>query len=73
MNDDRASTQDARLPDEPINRVVEPILRFFHVESASGVVLLLFTAAALVLANSALSEAFLSFWKTPIGFSVGAV
>jgi len=72
MNDHRASRHDARLPAEPIDRVVEPIHRFLHVESASGFVLLLAAAAALVLANSPVSEDFLSFWRTPIGFSIGA-
>jgi NhaA family Na+:H+ antiporter len=65
-------TQDPRLPAEPIDRVVDPITRFLHIESASGVVLLLVTMAALVLANSPASEDFLSWWKTPVGFSVGA-
>ena len=40
------------LPEGPIDRIVEPVARFLHVESASGVVLLGFTAAALALANS---------------------
>ena len=34
-------------PSEPIDRLVEPFARFLHVEAASGIVLLLFTAAAL--------------------------
>jgi len=72
MNDRPVLTQDVRLPAEPIDRVVAPIARFFHVESAGGVVLLLATVAALALANSPVSEVFLSLWKTPVGFSVGA-
>jgi NhaA family Na+:H+ antiporter len=43
---------DDLLPREPIHRIVEPIARFMHVEAASGVLLLLCTAIALVLANS---------------------
>jgi len=35
--------------------------------------LLIATAAALVLANSAASESFLAFWKTQIGFSIGSL
>jgi NhaA family Na+:H+ antiporter len=72
MKDHPVLTQEVRLPAEPIDRVVDPIARFLHVESASGVVLLLATVAALVLANSPVSEDFLSLWKTPVGFSVGA-
>jgi NhaA family Na+:H+ antiporter len=72
MNDRPALTQKASLPAEPIDRVVAPIARFLHVESAGGVVLLLATVAALALANSPASGDFLSLWKTPVGFSVGA-
>ena len=73
MIDRPVLTQDVRLPAEPIDRVVDPIARFLHVESASGVVLLLATVAALALANSPASEDFLSLWQTPLGFSVGAL
>jgi NhaA family Na+:H+ antiporter len=72
VDTDRALAGKARLPAKPIDRVVEPVVRFLHVESASGVVLLLFTLAAILLANSPLSQTFLGFWKTPVGFSVGA-
>jgi Na+:H+ antiporter, NhaA family len=72
MTDLPALTQKASLPAEPIDRVIGPIARFLHVESAGGVVLLLATVAALALANSPVSEDFLSLWKTPVGFSVGA-
>jgi Na+:H+ antiporter, NhaA family len=71
MTDRLVPTQEAALPAEPIDRVVEPIARFLHVASASGAVLLLATVAALVLANSPLSEDFLAWWKTPVGVSVG--
>ncbi len=59
------------LPREPIHRLVDPVARFLHVESASGVLLLLCTAVALVLANSAASEWYLALWKTEVGFSIG--
>jgi NhaA family Na+:H+ antiporter len=61
-----------RLPREPIAHLTEPLERFMHVESASGIVLLAATATALALANSDLAEGFLSLWKTQIGFEVGA-
>ena len=62
---------DTSLPSEPITRVVEPVSRFFHIESASGILLLAATVAALVLANSDTADAFLDFWKTPIGLTFG--
>ena len=34
LGDDRASTHQVRLPDELIDRVVEPVTRVLHVESA---------------------------------------
>jgi len=63
--------QGIELPQEPIDRLVGPFARFLHVEAASGIVLLLFTAAALALANSPLADSFLGIWKTPLGFELG--
>jgi NhaA family Na+:H+ antiporter len=63
--------QRVALPEEPIDRLVGPFARFLHVEAASGIVLLLFTAAALALANSPLADGFLGIWKTPLGFELG--
>lgn len=62
---------DVTLPREPIHRVTVPVAHFLHIEAASGAVLLLFTALALILANSAWSDAFLAIWKTEVGFRVG--
>ena len=61
----------AGLPEEPVDRMVAPIVRFLHVEAASGVLLLIFTIVALILANSPFSEQFLAFWKFPIGVRIG--
>lgn len=72
MKDRRCVTPDVCLPEEPIHRISEPMVRFLHVESASGAVLLIFTAAALLFANSPLSEDFLSFWRTPLGLRIGS-
>jgi NhaA family Na+:H+ antiporter len=72
MENQRASTAEPRLPAEPIDRLIDPLVRFLHVETASGVVLLVFTVTALILANSPVSEGFLAFWKTSLGFSVGS-
>jgi NhaA family Na+:H+ antiporter len=56
----------------PVGRLVAPLARFFQIEASGGVVLLAFTAVSLILANSLLSDAFASFWETPIGVTVGS-
>jgi Na+:H+ antiporter, NhaA family len=61
------------LPTRPVQHLVEPIARFLHVESTIAIVLLSVTAAALALANSPLSDGFLSFWKTPVGLRIGSI
>lgn len=63
--------EDSLLPEEPIHRFIQPLTRFLHVESASGMVLLACAVAALVLANSIASEEFLAFWETPVGVAFG--
>jgi len=60
------------LPREPIHRLIGPLERFLHVEAAAGVVLLSAAAVALVLANSPWSEAYLAFWNTKLGVTIGA-
>ena len=52
------------LPEERIHRLTLPLARFLHVEAAGGVVLLLSTIVALVLANSPWSDAYLDLWQT---------
>ena len=59
------------LPKERIDKVISPIVRFMHVESASGIVLVLATVLAIVLANSPLAKDFLSLWKTYAGIAIG--
>jgi NhaA family Na+:H+ antiporter len=59
------------VPREPIHKVIEPVQRFLHVEAASGVLLLVCTAIALILANSAASEWYTAIWKTKVGFAFG--
>jgi NhaA family Na+:H+ antiporter len=67
-----SSDEHARLPKERIDAYVDPLRHFLHIESASGVVLLAAAAAALILANSALSGWFLAIWKAPLGFTLGS-
>ncbi|HSQ57209.1 MAG TPA: Na+/H+ antiporter NhaA, partial [Gemmata sp.] len=67
-------TSSARhLPVAPIRRIVEPLAHFLRIESASGLVLLACTVAALVLANSHLGPRVESFWHTHVGIDLGPV
>lgn len=60
------------LPVPPIARVARPLARFLRIESASGIVLLLCTTIALVLANSPAAAAYHHFWHTHVQLEVGA-
>ncbi|XSG81104.1 MAG: Na+/H+ antiporter NhaA [Methyloligella sp. ZOD6] len=59
------------LPHEIADRFTRPFARFVRIEAAAGILLLVATFFALILANSPLSEPFLGFWKTSIGFHLG--
>ena len=69
MTEDNST--EPKLPQQKINRIVDPVVRFLHVEAASGVVLIGCTVVALVAANSPWSETYLNFWKTEVGFAFG--
>ena len=53
-----------------MNFIKKPINRFIKLETSSSIVLFIATVAALILANSSLSETFLGFWKNYITISV---
>lgn len=59
------------LPQPPIRRLVAPLARFLQIESASGLVLVVCAAVALILANSPAAEAYSHFWHTPVGVTIG--
>jgi NhaA family Na+:H+ antiporter len=61
----------ASLPSEMVDRFTEPFARFLRIEAASGLLLLFSALAALGLANSPWSTAFLAFWDTRIGLHFG--
>ncbi|WP_374320527.1 Na+/H+ antiporter NhaA [Pseudoxanthomonas kaohsiungensis] len=63
----------SRLPYASVDRLARPFLYFVRVEAMAGVVLLASTAAALALANSPWSQAFIGLWQLPVGVSVGAL
>jgi NhaA family Na+:H+ antiporter len=59
------------LPKRPVERLLSPVRRFLHIESASGVALLVCTAVALGLANSPFAAAFAALWHTHVELAVG--
>jgi len=65
------STEDL-LPRTPIDSLVDPLKRFLHIEAASGVVLLVATTVALLLANLPTAEGFLGLWKTKLTIGLGS-
>ncbi len=67
-----ADAVSAGLPAELLDRFATPFARFLAVEAAAGMVLLMFTAAAIVLSNSPWSHAFSNAWETHIGLQVGS-
>lgn len=62
-----------QLPESPIDWITHPLGRFFKIEAAAGIMLLVFTLLALFLANSSFSAQYFSLWETPIGVTVGSV
>ncbi|MFM8273254.1 MAG: Na+/H+ antiporter NhaA [Gemmata sp.] len=61
------------LPAAPIRKLTRPLARFLQIESASGVVLLVCTVLALVLANSGAGRAYHDFWHTTAYVQLGAI
>lgn len=59
------------LPKKPIDKLLLPLNRFLHIEAASGIILLVCTILALVLANSPLADSYEAVWQTKVGFQFG--
>jgi NhaA family Na+:H+ antiporter len=59
------------LPLSPIQRILSPFSRFFHLESAGGIVLIACTVVAVALANSPWGDAYHHLWETKLGLSLG--
>ncbi|KGI76794.1 Na+/H+ antiporter NhaA [Oleiagrimonas soli] len=68
----QVSSKATRLPKTFIDRLTTPFVRFLHIESATGGMLLLFTIVALVLSNSPWASAFEHIWETRIGLQLGS-
>jgi NhaA family Na+:H+ antiporter len=52
-------------------RLISPVERFLQVEAASGILLLIAAAVALLWANSPWRGSYQALWHTPLGFRVG--
>ena len=59
------------MPEMPIDRWVQPFVRFFQIQSASGFLLLACTAIALSLANSPWSASFAEIWQIRFRIAIG--
>ncbi len=55
----------------PIELLTGPLIRFLHIEAASGVVLLVATGVAIAAANSPLREAYAKFWDLTLSVGIG--
>jgi NhaA family Na+:H+ antiporter len=72
ITDQQSNPETTRLPKEFVDRLTNPFVRFLHIESAGGAILLLFTVAALVLSNSPWADAFEHTWETQVGLHFGS-
>ncbi|RAH95764.1 Na+/H+ antiporter NhaA [Acuticoccus sediminis] len=66
-------SEDLKLPREAVDRVTKPLARFLKVEATAGGLLLLAVLVALAMANSPWRQAFLGFWETPVGVTIGSI
>lgn len=58
-------------PPAPIERMLSPIQEFLKLETSGGILLMLFTAIALIWANSPYSETYQQLWQTPFTIGLG--
>src|SRR5262245_4064805 len=66
-----ATTAARHLPVPRFQRLVDPLARFLRIESASGIVLMVCTAVALILANAPAAKGVEHFWHTHVGLEIG--
>ena len=69
--DDLSYSRITHLPNRPIQHLQRPFQAFMHIESASGVVLLICTAIALIAANSPYAETYQAVWNQELRIAVG--
>ena len=58
--------------EKTFNRIVTPFEHFLHAQTTTGMVLMLMTVVALVLANTPLAEAYSHFFHMKIDFAIGS-
>ena len=56
---------------EPIERMLKPINEFLHQEASGGILLIIFTIAAMVWANSSWSDSYHHLWHTYLTINLG--
>ncbi|MGB8330391.1 MAG: Na+/H+ antiporter NhaA [Polyangiales bacterium] len=71
--EDLSYSRITHLPDRLIQRLQRPLTAFMRIESASGVVLLVCTAIALIAANSPYAAAYEAFWHHELRIAVGEI
>jgi len=59
------------IQNRPVLRLIEPIIRFMHIQAMGGLVLFCCTMIALWAANSQLASWYQSFWEQTLGISIG--
>ena len=52
-------------------RTFATLERFLHIEAASGIVLLIAAATALIWANSPLAQSYHALWHSPLSLGIG--
>lgn len=73
ISDQQVNSEASRLPKEFADRLTRPFVRFLHIESAAGAVLLFFTVAALILSNSPWADSYEHAWETLVGLQLGSL
>ncbi|GFE80249.1 Na(+)/H(+) antiporter NhaA [Steroidobacter agaridevorans] len=73
MNESRLTSDLARLPSEPVDRLTHPFGRFLRIETLGGVVLLVAALISFVLSNSPWAHTFAGFWESPVGLRLGPI
>ena len=61
-----------KLTEAPVRKMIRPLAKFLEIESASGVLLVICTGIALVVANSPWAQDWEEFWHLEAAVSVGS-
>jgi len=63
--------RDGRSP--AVRRVVDPLRDFLHAEAAGGIVLVIAAVAAVIWANSAFAQSYVTFWSRELSLGFGSL